>query len=574
MKSLRPISFFFITKFHLLRMRKGVNSSEFLLKLETKILNELVTFKPEFMVVKMQSQKLILRPRNKQTQLSTIRALSLTWSILQTRGQMRWLCHSLFSPVMGNAYQISQAKLIWLIGHNWQKFSEEVLSCLSVPFEETNQLKRVSLYQYINPNGIHPFEHSHTYLLEGEYNRGLNYRSHRVFRISTLARIIQWDSICAIVFIRQSAALKGSVQFQEFLESFPDFQNLLNSRASLDVVFHAKCNETFDQRSCNDFSDGHDVVTDVEIWHQRFIIKDDSWLVIDSTSSPQLGFVAGHWQFLEQNKVGLSKVDISRPIDANRIDLDRAIFLIGRVDENWYHLLLDTLPRYLLLKDVDPDVPVLIRGDLPQTSKTLIEILVEREIIYVQPEDLVYLKTLYFVSARSTVYDSAPEKNQERVSYSPVIIQKQREWILQSFPLMKSQVFPREIFLMRHGKYRNLLNIDAISRYFKKNDFHVIKPDESFYLNQARFFSEANTIVSPGGAVLANIIFMERGSRVVSIRSWRGSDLPLWKLLAGACQVNHSEVVGIPSYFGLKSLLRAHSNYYVPLRRIKKELSA
>jgi hypothetical protein len=88
-----------------------------------------------------------------------------------------------------------------------------------------------------------------------------------------------------------------------------------------------------------------------------------------------------------------------------------------------------------------------------------------------------------------------------------------------------------------------------------------------------RFFAEANTIVSPGGAVLANIIFMQRGSRVVSIRSWRGADVPLWKQLAEACEINHSEVIGIPSYFGSKPLLRAHSNFYVPLKRIKKELN-
>jgi hypothetical protein len=368
--------------------------------------------------------------------------------------------------------------------------------------------------------------------------------------------------------------LKESLQLQKYLEFFPDFQDLLNSRASLEFVFHPQSHETFDQRLRDNLLGVQDKFTDVEIWHQRFIIKNNTWLLIDSTCSPSLEFVAGHWQFLEQSKVEQSKVEMLRPRDTNRVNVDEAIFLIGRVDENWYHLLLDTLPRYLLLKEVSPEVPVLIRGDLPQTSKTLIERLFEREIIYVQPEDLVLVKTLYFVPARSTVYDSAPEKNQERVSYSPVIIQKQREWILQSFPLKKSQVYPVRIFLSRRASYRNLLNIEAVSRLLRRNEFQVVEPDESFYLNQARFFSEANTVFSPGGAILANIIFMRRGSRVVSIRSWRGSDVPLWKLLSEACEVSHSEVVGIPSYFGLKSLLRAHSNYYVPLNRIKKELSA
>jgi hypothetical protein len=570
----KSISFFFITKLHLLRLRKGVKSTLFLTKLETKILSELFQFKPESIIVKMQSQKVILRPKNKNMKLSTFRQINLTWKILRTRGQLRWLCYSLFSLVLDNAYQISRISLLALIGRNWQKFSDEILSCLSISYEETNHLERISLHHYINPRTIRPLDFAQSYLLEGEYSRRLIYSSNKRFRNSTLARIICWNSSCAIAFIRESASLRESVQLQRFLDFFPDFQDLLNSRVSLEFVFHPQSHQTFDERLRDSDSGVQDKFTDIEIWHQRFIIKNNNWLLIDSTCSPSLEFVAGHWQFLEQSKVEQSKVEMLKPKNASRVDLGEAIFLIGRVDENWYHLLLDTLPRYLLLNAIDPKVPVLIRGDLPQTSKTIIGKLVEREVIYVELEDLVFVETLYFVAARSTVYDSVPEKNQERVSYSPVMIQKQREWILQSFPLKKSHGYPVRIFLSRRASYRNLLNIGAVSRFLKRNDFQVVEPDESFYLNQARFFSEAKTVFSPGGAVLANIVFMQRGSRVVSIRSWRGSDVPLWKLLSEACEVSHSEVVGIPSYFGFKSLLRAHSNYYVPLKLIKKELNA
>jgi hypothetical protein len=574
MKMHRCQPFFFMTKFHLLRLRRGVNSPKFLLQLENRILSELVHFKPELLLVSMQSQKFIFRPGHKQIHHNTFRRISLTRRILLTRGQMRWLCDSLFSPVIGNAYQISRAKLMGLIGLNWQKFSDEVLSCLTISNEEISNLKQISPYQFINPSRTLSLDVGQTYLLTGEYNRRLIYKSNWGLSNFSLARIIMWDSSCAIGFIQQSLSLKESVLLHRFLEAFPDFRDLLNSRVSLELVFHPRCNDTFDQRIRNSASGVQDVFTEVEIWHQRFIIQNKSWLVIDSTCSPRLEFVAGHWQFLEQNKVERSKVEMLRPKAANRVDLDEAIFLIGRVDENWYHLLLDTLPRYLLLKEINPEVPVLIRADLPQTSKTIIERLIERDIIYVQLEDVLSIKALYFVSARSTVYDSPPEKSEKRVSYSPVIIQKQREWILQSFPFKKNQVHLERVFLVRRATYRNLLNIDAISRLLKRNDFQVVEPDESFYLNQARFFSEVNTLVSPGGAVLANIIFMQRGSTIVSIRSWRGTNLPLWKLLAEACEVNYSEVVGIPTYFGSKSLLREHSNFYVPLMRIKKELSA
>jgi hypothetical protein len=573
MKKDRTSSFFFITKFYLLRLRKGVNSLNYLTSLETKILTELSEFKLESIVVKQHCRMLILRPSNEHLQLSTFQRAKLTWRILQTRGQMRWLCNLLFSPVMGNAYQISRARLLTLIGQNWKKFSNEVLSCLMISNEEANHLERISLNQYMNPGTNTTLDFAQTYVLEGEYSRKLVYGRDKSFRNLTLARIILWNSNCAITFIRQCAYLDKTVQFHKFLEVFPDFRDLLNSRVALEVVFHPQSNETFDRRLHDSVLGVQDKYTDVEIWHQRFIIKNNCWLLIDSTCSPELEFVAGHWQFLEQSKVEQSKVEMLKPKDANKVNVDEAIFLIGRVDENWYHLLLDTLPRYLLLKKIDPEVPVLVRSDLPQTSKTLIKRLIDREIIYIQPEDLVFIKTLYFVSARSTTFDSLPNKSQERVSYSPVMIQKQREWILDAFPLMKSQIFPSKVFLMRKAKYRNLLNIDAVSRFLSRSGFHIVDPDDSFYVNQARFFSEVNTVFSPGGAVLANIIFMQKGSKVVSIRSWRGTDVPLWKLLSNACEVNHSEVVGIPTYFGFKSLARQHSNFFVPLGCIKKSLN-
>jgi hypothetical protein len=575
MRNHKFITFFFITKFHLLRMRKGINSPKFLSKLENKIVNELHQFNPEISFVRMRSQKLILRPGSKNKHLSTVRRLRLTWRLRRTRGQMRWVCYSLFSPVLDNAYQISQAKLILLIARNWTKFSEEVLSCLTISNEDTSHLKQVSLYQFINPIRTGPLDINLTYLLEGEYNRRLIYRSDKSLSKFTLARIIMWNSSCARAFIQQSATLKTSDQLHMYLEEvFPDFKDLLSSRVSLKIVFHPNCNKTFDQITSHGVLAAQDEVTDVEIWHQRFIIKNKSWLVIDSTSSPRLKFVAGQWQFLEQTKSDTSTVEILGPKNAKKFHLSEAIFLMGRVDENWYHLILDTLPRYLLIKEIKPEVPVLIRGDLPQTSRILVERLIGREIIYVQPEDLVTVRTLYFISARSTVYDSAPEESDERVSYSPTIMQKQSEWMLQGFPLKDSQVFPRKILINRQAKYRNLLNMGAVSRLLKRNDFQVFEPDESFYLNQGRFFSEANVIASPGGAVMANMIFMQPGSSVLLMRSWRDSDLLLWKKLAEACGVHFNEAIGIPSYHGRNRLARQHSNFYLPLRRVRKLLNS
>jgi hypothetical protein len=80
-------------------------------------------------------------------------------------------------------------------------------------------------------------------------------------------------------------------------------------------------------------------------------------------------------------------------------------------------------------------------------------------------------------------------------------------------------------------------------------------------------------VVAPGGAALANIIFMP-GSVVVVLRSRRNSDLGLWVKLAKAVGVNCIEVTGMPTYFGPGKLRRMHSDFYISSRKLRKVLAS
>jgi capsular polysaccharide biosynthesis protein len=151
-------------------------------------------------------------------------------------------------------------------------------------------------------------------------------------------------------------------------------------------------------------------------------------------------------------------------------------------------------------------------------------------------------------------------------------LKSQREWMMKRLKVGKNETYPIKVFLPRRSKYRNLLNVERVCEYVSKHDVRILESNEAFFLKQHLYFSRANLIVSPGGAILANILFMPPGSKVIAVRSWRDANLGLWKKLAEACQVNYSEIVGIPTYYGFKSLARQHSNFYVPLGRFKKAL--
>jgi capsular polysaccharide biosynthesis protein len=177
---------------------------------------------------------------------------------------------------------------------------------------------------------------------------------------------------------------------------------------------------------------------------------------------------------------------------------------------------------------------------------------------------------LYFVAARSTVYDSSPPPNVEQVVFSPKILKKQRQWLLEGVSDRNKNNLQERLFLLRKSKYRNLLNAEQVGRYLEDFGFYAPEIGEDFFTRQHIYFSRANLIVGPGGAILANILFMKKGSKVIAMRSWRDSKLNLWKSLAEACNVEYGEIIGIPTYFGRKFLARQHSNYFIPLVLVKK----
>jgi hypothetical protein len=354
-----------------------------------------------------------------------------------------------------------------------------------------------------------------------------------------------------------------------YLNFFPDFVSEIHRDRRFSLEIHKNAYSSFDD-VLNTQNGSHNLLHNVEIWHQRFIVEGSKWHIIDSTFSPHSKFVAGHWQFLEQVPDSVNHVFIKKPVARKRKRLTHAIFLMGRADENWYHFLLDTLPRYLFMKSVDAEVPVLVRADIPKTSILLIQRVVNRKIILVAPGDVMAVDNLYFVAARSTVYDSSPPPNVEQVVFSPKILKKQRQWLLEGVSDKNKNNLKERLFLLRKSKYRNLLNAEQVGRYLEDFGFYAPEIGEDFFTRQHIYFSRANLIVGPGGAILANILFMKKGSKVIAMRSWRDSKLNLWKSLSEACNVEYGEIIGIPTYFGRKFLARQHSNYFIPLVLVKK----
>ena len=379
--------------------------------------------------------------------------------------------------------------------------------------------------------------------------------------------------IANLLLARQIQDISGQYLegvYPQFLQSFDEF-------CSMSVNVLTKFDELLELESTSDLQSGYQVLDDIQIWHQRFVISKKGLIVFDSTMHPRQEFVAGQWQFVKSFEKTTNTCLIKRPTEKTR-HLESAIFLIGRCDENWYHFIVDTVPRILFTNDIPSNVPLIIRADIPENFKFVLFSLTERNVIEIELEENLEVQTLYVVPGRSSAFDSQPPSGTSFVEFSPSVLNRIKALLVD--PAIQLDVnrhtypYPEKIALSRSSTTRNVQNWFSLKSLIEGFGFaiHDLSPD--FFKNQIAAFARAKIVVSPGGAAFANVIFMPVGSSIVVLRSYRNKDLRLWIKLASAMKVNCIEVTGIPTYFGPGKLRRMHSDFYISPRKLRKVLAS
>jgi capsular polysaccharide biosynthesis protein len=180
---------------------------------------------------------------------------------------------------------------------------------------------------------------------------------------------------------------------------------------------------------------------------------------------------------------------------------------------------------------------------------------------------------LYVCPGRSTVYDIKPPKHVNWVEFSPLVFSKLKVKIIGALADESSPSILGPILLSRKSSKRNLLNAKSVEKIISESHVPIYELDEDFFRDQIKIFANTKHVISPGGAVLANIIFMKPGSKITVLRSYGYSKLNIWKQLAEITKVEYSEVRGIPSYWGFNFLRRLHSNFYISPKKLRRIFS-
>jgi len=200
-----------------------------------------------------------------------------------------------------------------------------------------------------------------------------------------------------------------------------------------------------------------------------------------------------------------------------------AIGVTPEASGNYYHWLLDLVPRVLLLKHATKNFSnydaLLLNGSRANYEReTLAALRVPPEKIrFVDSRDRFQLASAVFPSMDINVI--APWK-----------VRGLRELASSGKPNQH-----RSLFLSRAGAaVRRIANENEILEILRERNFEIFEPENLSWREQADLFASASVIVAPHGAALANIVFCQPGTRVVEISTRAGYRDWYWQLAAVA----------------------------------------
>lgn len=217
--------------------------------------------------------------------------------------------------------------------------------------------------------------------------------------------------------------------------------------------------------------------------------------------------------------------------------IDNGFFLAGLGSFNWYHWLVEILPKAMFLDDV-PTKNILVSEYVAKYPSMLesLELLIGKgyDIIYLDSNVNYRVKELYHMNAISYVPFELGKGNHLRVQdvfMRGDILLAMKEKIISSKKEKVRSISPRKIFLER-SRHRVAINQRELSEALVKLGF-VSNNSENLTLDeQIELYYNAECIVGTSGAAFTNMIFSTINTKFICFMGERFSGVSCFSNLA------------------------------------------
>jgi capsular polysaccharide biosynthesis protein len=259
------------------------------------------------------------------------------------------------------------------------------------------------------------------------------------------------------------------------------------------------------------------------IYSKDFLILSDSnHIFYDSIWSNQ--------NYLENNGI-LNKIMLPSP--KSRSETACVLGTLGA--DNYYHWMLDIMPRISLLKQYEElkSIPLIVPKQLKAFQKESLKMAgISSEKIVEFDGDFCQIEKLYYLS--SLGHSGNP---------SPYDVSSLRTLFLGKCLHHQTSSSEYLYITRRDANYRRILEEYKIVDYLKSIGFEIVCLSELSFAKQIEKFSRAKIIIAPHGAGLTNMVFAPKNTQIIELFPEDYINGCFWAL-AGVCRHKYAFLIG------------------------------
>lgn len=204
------------------------------------------------------------------------------------------------------------------------------------------------------------------------------------------------------------------------------------------------------------------------------------------------------------------------------INAENPLFFEGRLavisspgSENWYHWLLQILPRLIILVESSIDYDRIYINNL-QYSWQLKSLNIILKFLNISPEKILVINGDCIIQASTLIVPSVPFIPQKNKTMPRWFKEKIRSIFL-DVETTTGETYEKIYISRTHASVRRVTNELELIKELEKIGFKIIYLEHLSPYEQAYIFNKAKIIVGPHGSGLANLIFADAGCTLIEI---------------------------------------------------------
>lgn len=258
-------------------------------------------------------------------------------------------------------------------------------------------------------------------------------------------------------------------------------------------------------------------------YSSHILTNDTLYMDTLATANFQEANYATGWVWEHDHQKALLKKPHKAPIEVSS-----AIFLGGNGAGNYYHWLIEILPKLPLLLDQLPQLPKSTRLLLPKEAKTLtsystsLKLLapeLEASALYLSPSEIASVDQLHLLTPPNNLVFNLrqPKIHLQYFYYHQSALTHLRNTLLAAYSQqVPNNTVPARVFLARKRGTRRHYNQSQVEALACSAGFQPLYLEELSFFEQVKIFQQAEVIIGPSGAAWSNLLFARPGLRGLS----------------------------------------------------------